>query len=75
MYNRKELSALSKIITTELRKLYRGHIAEAKLKAKRHNRRWRYKPFLPSVLMGNANSLVTSWRRLFRTNGCAGRAV
>ena len=26
--------------------------------AKRHNRRWRYKPFLPSVLMGNANSLA-----------------
>jgi len=44
-------------IPAELKKLYRGCRAGAKRKAKRHNRRWRYKPFVPSVIMGKANSL------------------
>jgi len=64
VYTREQLLALSSIrrgikhpIPTELRKLYRGCRAGAKRKAKRHNGRWRYKPFLPSVIMGNANSL------------------
>ena len=64
VYTREELLALSRIrrgikhpIPTELKKLYRGCRAGAKRKAKRDNRRWRYKPFLLSVIMGNANSL------------------
>ena len=46
VYTREELLALSRI--------GRGI---KQLKAKRHNRRWRYKPFLPSVIMRNSNSL------------------
>ena len=64
VYTREELLALSRLgrgtkhpIPTELKKLYRGCRDGAKQKAKRDNRRWRYKPFLPSVIMGNANSL------------------
>ena len=64
VYTREELLALSRIgrgikhpIPTKLRKLYRGCRAGAKRKATRDNRRWRYKPFLHSVIMGNANSL------------------
>ena len=64
VYTREELLALSRIrrgikdpIPTKLKKLYHGCKAGAKRKAKRHNRRWRYKPFLLSVIMGNANSL------------------
>ena len=64
VYTREELLALSRIrrrikhpIPTELKKLYRGCRAGAKRKAKRHNRRWRHKPFLLLVIMGNANSL------------------
>ena len=64
VYTREELLALSRIgrgikhpIPTDLKKLCCGCKAGAKQKAKRDNRRWRYKPFLPSVIMGNANSL------------------
>jgi len=64
VYTRDELLVLSRIgrgikhpIPTALRKLYRGCRAGAKLKAKRHNRRRRYKPLLPSVIMGKANLL------------------
>ena len=60
VYTRDDLLALRSTsygvqhpIPTELRKPLRGCRAGAKLKA----RRWRYKPFLPSVLMGNVNSL------------------
>ena len=63
VYTKEERLALSRIgrgikqlIPTKLKKLYRGCRAGAKLKAKRDNRRWRYKSFLPSVIMGNANS-------------------
>jgi len=60
VYTREELLALLKKhpIPTELRNLYCGYRTGAKLKTKRHNKRWRYKPFLPSVIMGNANSLL-----------------
>ena len=58
VYTREELLALSTIrrgikhpIPTELKKLYRGCRAGAKRKEKSHNRRWRYKPFLPYVIM------------------------
>ena len=51
------LDGIKHPIPTELKKLYRGCRAGAKRKAKRDNRRRRYKPFLPSVIMGNANSL------------------
>ena len=37
-------------IPTELKNLYHGCRAGAKLKEKRHNRRWRYKPLLSSVV-------------------------
>lgn len=64
VYTREELLALSRTghgvkhqIPTELRRPYRGYRAGAKLKAKMNNRKWRYKPFLPSVLMRNVNSL------------------
>jgi len=64
VHTREELLVLSRIgrrikhpIPTELKKLYRGCRAGAKRKAKRDNRRWWYKPFLPSVIMGNANSV------------------
>lgn len=39
-------------IPPELKKPYRDCRASVKLKAKQ----WRYKPFLPSILMGNVNS-------------------
>ena len=64
VYTREELLALSRTghgikhpIPTELKKLYRGCRAGTKRKAKGDNRSWRYNPFLPSVIMGNANSL------------------
>ena len=42
-------------IPTELKK---SCTVDAELEQnERYNRRWRYKPFLPSVIMGNANSL------------------
>jgi len=59
VYSREELLALqwSKSggyhpIPAEIKKRFRGCRAGAKVKA----RRWRYKPFLPSVIMGNVNS-------------------
>ena len=56
VYTREELLALSRIG----RGIKHPILTELKMqneKAKRDNRRWRYKPFLPSVIMGNANSL------------------
>ena len=76
VYSREELLALSRIgrgikqlIPTKLKKLYRGCRAGAKRKAKRDNRRWRYKPFLLSVIMGNANSLPNKCHELEVTTG------
>jgi len=37
---------------------YRGCRAGAKLKARHRKKHWRFKPFVPSVVMGNANSLA-----------------
>ncbi|XP_017541663.2 uncharacterized protein LOC108413582 [Pygocentrus nattereri] len=45
-------------IPTELRCSFRGCRAGAKLKAKQLENRWRYKPCIPAVVMGNVNSLV-----------------
>nr|XP_049609558.1 uncharacterized protein LOC125988413 [Syngnathus scovelli] len=44
-------------IPVELRRKYRGCKAGAKLKARRSENRRRYKPSIPSVIMGNVNSL------------------
>lgn len=68
MYTREVLVSLrgtakhgiAHFIPTELRELretYRGRRAGVKLKAKTR-RRWRYKPFSPSIIMGNVNSLL-----------------
>ncbi|KAI4875852.1 hypothetical protein NFI96_001584, partial [Prochilodus magdalenae] len=45
-------------IPAELRRKYRGCRAGAKLKAKKMEKRRRYKPSVPSVVMGNVNSLT-----------------
>ncbi|KAI4892824.1 hypothetical protein NFI96_004611 [Prochilodus magdalenae] len=66
VYSREELLALRTMgragkthpIPEELRRSYRGCRAGAKLKAKRMEKRWRYKPSIPSVVMGNVNSLA-----------------
>ncbi len=42
---------------TRLGEPYRGCRAGAKLAAKRLVKKWRYKPSVPSVIMGNVNSL------------------
>lgn len=47
-------SGVSHPIPAELKRRYRGCRAGAGLKA----RKWRYKPFLPSIIMGNVNSLT-----------------
>lgn len=60
MYKREDLLKLRRTgqgvkhpIPKELRKPFCGCRAGSKLKA----RKWRYKPFLPSVIMGSVNSL------------------
>lgn len=60
VYSREELLALkwsksggSHPIPAEINKCLHGCLAGAKVKA----RRWRYKPFLPSIIMGRVNSL------------------
>ncbi|KAI4875864.1 hypothetical protein NFI96_034110, partial [Prochilodus magdalenae] len=66
VYSRKQLLALRPMgrggivqtIPVELRQKYRGCRAGAKLKAKKTEKRWRYKPSVPSVVMGNVNSLT-----------------
>ncbi|KAI4902351.1 hypothetical protein NFI96_003954 [Prochilodus magdalenae] len=66
VYSREQLLALRPMgrvgvvqtIPAELRRKYRGCRAGAKLKAKKTEKRWRYKPSVPSVVMGNVNSLT-----------------
>lgn len=41
----------------EIRKLYQGCRASAKLKAKRLSKKWRFKPLVSSMIMENDNSL------------------
>ena len=61
VYSREELLSLQRSksgghhhpIPAELKRCFRGCRAGAKIKA----RKWRYKPFLPSVIMGNVNYL------------------
>ena len=60
VYSREELFSLKRSksggyhpIPAEIKRCSRGCRAGAKVKA----RKWRYKPFLPSVIMGNVNSL------------------
>ncbi|KAI4887694.1 hypothetical protein NFI96_025016 [Prochilodus magdalenae] len=66
VYSREQLLALRPMgrggvvqtIPAELRRKYRGCRAGAKLKAKKMEKRWRYKPSVPPVVMGNVNSLT-----------------
>lgn len=70
VYSREQLLALRPLgcggivqtIPGELRRKYRDCRAraklKAKLKAKKTEKRWRYKPSVPSVVMGNVNSLT-----------------
>ena len=66
VYSREQLLALRPMgrggvvqtIPAELRRKYRGCRAGAKLKAKKTEKRWRYKPSVRSVVMGNVNSLT-----------------
>ncbi len=67
MYAREEFLALRQTgqgvkhpIADELMVLLCGCRARAKLKAKR----WRYKPFLPLIVMGNVNSLTNKRNEL-----------
>ncbi|XP_051807534.1 uncharacterized protein LOC127534985 [Acanthochromis polyacanthus] len=60
IYSREELfslrqnkSGLQHPIPVDILRCFRGCCAGAKVKA----RKWRHKPFLPSVIMGNVNSL------------------
>ena len=45
-------------IPEELRLRYRGNRAGAVVKARRLEKQWRYKPSIPSCVMGNVNSLT-----------------
>lgn len=75
VYLKSELLALRKIsagikhnIPIELKKRYRGTRAGAKLKARaiaKKERRRRYKPTIPSVVMGNVNALSNKVDELF----------
>ncbi|KAI4880858.1 hypothetical protein NFI96_024792 [Prochilodus magdalenae] len=66
VYSREQLLALRPMgrriivqtIPAELKRKYRGCRAGAKLKARKTEKRWRYKPSVPSVVMGNVNSLT-----------------
>lgn len=44
-------------LPNEVRRPYRGCRASTKQKAKRLVRKWRYNPSVPSVILGNVNSL------------------
>uniref|UniRef100_A0A3B1JI52 Reverse transcriptase domain-containing protein n=1 Tax=Astyanax mexicanus TaxID=7994 RepID=A0A3B1JI52_ASTMX len=61
-YTREELLALRTKEhagqTHHRRRPYRGCRAGTKLKAKRMEKRWRFKPSVPSVVMGNVNALT-----------------
>jgi len=64
VYSREELLALRRSthgqrhnIPEERHRRYRGCKAGAKLKARLAEKRRRFKPSLPSVIMGNVNSL------------------
>lgn len=50
---RRKTSGIKHPIPPEIKKPYRGCRAGAKLKA----RRYQHKPFVPSIIMGNVNSL------------------
>lgn len=55
-------------IPLELRRRYRGCKAGAKLKAKRADNRRRFKPSIPSVIMGNVNALTNKIDELSTLN-------
>lgn len=64
VYTRQALLALQwtkdrdkHLIPAGLREAYCGCRAGVKLKAKLSTKRWKYKPVLPSIVMGNVNSL------------------
>lgn len=76
VYSREELLALKTMakagirhhIPAELRRSYRGCKAGAKLKAKLADNRRRFKPSIPTVIMGNVNSLPKKIAKLFELN-------
>ncbi|KAK7879927.1 hypothetical protein WMY93_033408 [Mugilogobius chulae] len=57
---RRSSSGIKHPIPSEIKKPFRGCRAGAKLKA----RRWRNKPFVPSIIMGNVNSLPNKCEEL-----------
>ncbi len=59
-------------ISAKIKKPFRGCCAGAQVKS----RRWIYKPFLPSIIMGNGcPTKVISWRYWWRPRGYAVSAV
>ena len=51
-------------IPEELRRRRQGRRAGAKVKARLAAKRWKYKPLVPSIIMGNVNCLTNKTEEL-----------